>query len=115
MATAKLTKSATRTYVKTKLSTSEVWAKAALLKIFDFQTKDEQRYETTSEYNGVGFTGVDGEILTSFAKQLLLKGWLSPKQMTIVKKKMPKYWMQIIKLSDEEVLKAQVIKSLMTA
>jgi hypothetical protein len=52
----------------------------------------------------VGFTGADGEFLTSLAKQLQKKGYLSPKQMTFVFKKMPKYWKQILNISDEEKL-----------
>lgn len=114
MDTIKVTKQATRNYVKKQLATNKVWAEKALLKIFDFQTRDEQRWETTRDWNKVGFTGVDGEILTSFAKQLQSRGFLTPKQMNIVYKKMPKYWMQIIKISDEEKLKAQVAKSLIS-
>lgn len=110
----KITKQATRTFVKEKLATNKVWATTALLKIFDFQTKEEQKAEYTKDANGVGFSGVDGEILSSFAKQYASRGFLSPKQMDILYKKMPKYWNQIIKISDEEKLKNQVAKSLIS-
>ena len=101
---AKITKYQIKEYVRTKLGTDPHWAKNALLKIFEFQTADEQEWETTHDHNGVGFTGIDGEILSSFAKQLQKKNWLSPKQMDILLKKMPKYWKQIISISDEEKL-----------
>jgi len=110
----KITKEATRLYVKKQLGTNEAWAKKSLLKIFDFQTQHEKDSEQTHDHNDVGFSGVDGEILTSFAKQLISKKWLSPKQMAIVYRKMPKYWMQIIGISDEEKLKNQVAASLVT-
>jgi len=110
----KITKQAIRLFVKKQLGTNKAWAEKALLKIFDFQTQHEKESERTHDYNSVGFTGVDGEILTSFAKQLIYKKFLSPKQMAIVYKKMPKYWMQVIKISDEEKLKEMVAKTLIS-
>lgn len=104
----KITKKETRDFVKKQLATNKAWALKALMKIFDKQTADEQEYEHTREANHVGFTGVDGEILTSFAKQYLTRGFLTPKQMALVYKKMPKYWMQIIKISDKEKLERQI-------
>jgi len=111
MATAKITKIATQVFVKKQLSTNPNWAKRALVKIFEYQTAEEQAHECTSEYNGVGFTGCDGEILTSFAKQLLRKNFLSEKQMAIVFRKMPKYWSQIIRISDQASLANLVAQS----
>jgi len=101
---AKITKTQIKEFVRTKLNSDPRWAKHALLKIFEFQTEDEQEWETTHDHNGVGFTGIDGEILSSFAKQLQKRGFLSPKQMAIVFKKMPKYWKQVINISDDEKL-----------
>jgi len=110
----KVTKGAIKDFVKMKLGTSDVWAKSALLKIFDNQTNEEQRVGYTKFYNGIGFSGCDGEILSSFAQQLLKKGYLSPKQTLLVKRKMPKYWNQIISISNTEILVAQVAKSLIS-
>jgi len=109
--TKSLTKIEIKEYVKNKLASSEPWMKQALLKIFEFQTEEEKDWESTHFHNGVGFTGVDGKILSSFAKQLQKRGWLSPKQMDILKKKMPKYWKQIIEISDKEKLEELVRKA----
>jgi len=108
----KITKGETRSFVKNQLATNKVWATHALVKIFEFQTEMEKVQEHTRENNHVGFTGVDGEILTSFAKHYISRGFLSPKQMKIVYKKMPKYWMQIIKISDAAKLEKMIRKSL---
>lgn len=87
--------------MKTKLSTNAQWATKGCIRIFEKQTASEQTCEATHELNGVGFTGADAEILSSFAKQIN-KGWnLSPKQMAILFKKMPKYWKQLITLIPE--------------
>jgi len=100
----KITKVQIKEFVKDKLSTDKIWAQQALLKIFENQTLDEQKSRDTKYHNGVGFTGTDGRILSSLASQLLKKKYLSDKQMAIVYKKMPKYWIQIVKISNTKKL-----------
>ena len=102
------TKKELKDYVKTQLSESQAWAERALIKIFEFQTDSEQETASTHCYNDVGFTGADAEILTSFAKGLIKYKRLTPKQMEITRKKMPKYWKQIIKISDPVALDKMV-------
>jgi predicted ribosome quality control (RQC) complex YloA/Tae2 family protein len=63
----------------------------ALIAIYNGQTFAEKDCRATTEDNGIGFTGVDAEILTSFAEQFLSRQYLSPKQRAILVKKMPKY------------------------
>jgi len=104
----KITKKDVKEFVKDKLSTDQLWALRALLRIFEFQTLDEQKSKDTIDHNGVGFTGTDGRILTSLAQQFKKKKYLSDKQMDIVFKKMPKYWGQIVKVSDEKQLHALI-------
>ena len=105
------TKKEIKEFVRMKLGTSKTWAQRALLKIFEFQTADEQAYGSTYVDNGVGFTGADAEFLTSLAEGLKKYNRLSPKQMTFLYRKMPKYWKQIIKISDEEQLEEMVRKA----
>ena len=105
-----ITKKAKKEYVRHMLSTSAVWQKHALLKIYEYQTADEQVYGTTKHYNDVGFSGADAEILSSFAVQLQKKGFLSPKQMQIVAKKMKKYWKQILTVADETKILQGMVK-----
>lgn len=75
-----------------------------LLRIYDFQTEDEKNAETTEVHNTVGFSGVDGQILTSFGNNFLKYKNLRPKQMAIVRKKMKKYAGQIAKLLNKEMI-----------
>lgn len=89
-------------FIKEKVGTNQQWAIKALLRIFEFQTANEQASETTNEDNGVGFTGCDAEILSSFAKQLNKGRNMSPKQMAIIYKKMPKYARQLMNIAEEE-------------
>jgi len=91
-------------FIRDKLSTNDNWAKKALLTIMSRQTVEEQNAERTVYNNKVGFTGHDSPLMTSFAKQLAAKGWLSKRQMEVLKKTIKKYWKQIADASDELAL-----------
>lgn len=88
--------SAVTEYVKVQLSTNPAWAQRAIVKLWQRQTSDEQAAQTTGHNNGVGFNGTDAMILSSFAEQINKGRTLSPKQLTIAFKKLPKYSRQII-------------------
>lgn len=66
---------------------------AALLKIYANQTDDEQNSENTKYYNGL-----DAGILTSMAKWYEGKGFLTPKQLEVAKRKLKKYAGQILRM-----------------
>jgi hypothetical protein len=82
-------------YIKNKLATNEAWAVKALVKVYTLQTLDEQATGQTSNLNGVGFSGIDSRLLSSFAEQVNKGRTLSPKQMSILYKKMPRYHKQV--------------------
>lgn len=88
----------TQELIHTRIANGDNAAKKALLVIFEHQTEEEKVIRETRENNGVGFNGTDAHILSEFAKQLQEKGWLSQKQMAIVRKKMPKYAGQLFRL-----------------
>ena len=91
-------KTITKEFIKNRLATNPAWAVKALVKIYERQTIDEQNSQTTKENNGIGFNGLDANILSSFAEQVNKGRNLSVKQMTIVYKKMPRYWKQVASL-----------------
>jgi len=103
-ATKKITKIAKKAFVQDKLKNDVKWTYMALLKIYSFQTDDEQNSECTRDWNAVGFTGADGEILSSFAKGLIKYRKLTERQLAITKNKMPKYWKQILAHTDHAML-----------
>lgn len=104
----KITKKEIKSYFKAQLATSAAWAIKGMLKIYEFQTNDEKAAETTRYNNDVGFSGCDANILSSFCQQIERGRTLSPKQMALVFKKMPKYWSQLLSLSDQDKLFAQI-------
>ena len=100
-----------KTHIKNQLATNPAWALRALVKIYERQTADEQCSGITKEDNGVGFSGVDANILSSFATQVLNGRNLSAKQMAIVYKKMPRYWKQVASLIPADKLENMAAKA----
>ena len=76
-----------------------------LIALLGFQTADEQASHTTNHQNGKGFNAMDAGILTSFAEFYKTKGWLSPRQLVLLKTKLPKYWRQIQAVAELPVSK----------
>lgn len=85
----------TPSLIKEQILKSDKALISALLRVYSWQTEDEKFSERTTETNSKGFNGIDAEILSSFAKQWETRGFLSPKQKEIARKKMPKYSRQI--------------------
>ena len=71
----------------------------ALLQIYARQTEAEQRHKNTEEDNGVGFSGVDGQFLSDVAERYKRYPKLSEKQLAIVRRKMLKYWKQLLAIA----------------
>ena len=68
----------------------------ALLVVYGNQTEAEKADGVTVEDNGAGFSGVDAEILTSFVRFYQRTGFLTEKQMTLLKARITKYWRQLL-------------------
>ena len=98
-----MNKATTLTALQHKLRSDVRWAQRGLLAIYKNQTADEQRAANVTHDNGMGFRCMDSIILTSFANQLQQRGSLSPKQMSIVHKLMPKYARQLMKFYGEAI------------
>lgn len=96
-------KAAKTQFIRDKLERDHNWCLRGLKRIYEYQTAEEQATGDTHLYNGVGFTGVDGVILSSFAEQVNRGRTLSVKQMRILVQKMPKYAKQLMKIADNAV------------
>jgi hypothetical protein len=103
----------------TLLATNDRAVERAVMVLFERQTADEQNLETTREKNGVGFTGVDGEIGCSMAKFYLRNRYLTPKQIAWWRKpnkngvmRIAKYHAQLLAAAAQ---KARAMTARMTA
>lgn len=88
---------ATKTYttdeIVNMLKTSNYAVERAILAIYERQTADEQAAQKTDKNNGVGFSGFDAKIFSSFAQQIMANKYnkgnglrLSPKQFEVARK-----------------------------
>ena len=83
----------------------------ALVHIYNRQTATEQSCERTIELNGVGFTGVDGEIGASMAQFYINRQYLTPKQVAYWQRphgksgstKIGKYWKQLLEEANKKM------------
>ena len=82
--------------LKKRIGSDRQTAWKALKRIYENQTRDEQRQKTTKEDNGVGFTSLDAQFLTSLAVQYIDRGFLSEKQTSFLFTLMPKYAKQLV-------------------
>lgn len=72
----------------------------SLLKLYNMQTEDEQEYKETVDNNGVGFNQYDCEILTNIAKFVIKTRTMTPKQISVVRRKIRKYAGQLVKIAN---------------
>jgi hypothetical protein len=93
----------TKDEIKEKLKTDDRWLIRALLAIYNKQTEDEQANDMTAHYNNVGFNGLDAEWLSKMARFYKDRGFLSPKQLMHVRKKMLKYSGQLAKIANKKI------------
>lgn len=87
-------------YLRHMLQTNDNYAKRALVIVYNNQTSNEKSSLATLNMNGVGFTKADGHKLAGIAKFYISKNYLSDKQLSYVKKRIYKYWKQILAVAD---------------
>ena len=108
MTTTTMTKKEMIAALKERLASDDRWALRALTLVYRNQTDDEQHAQATLEHNGIGFSGPDAEILSSFAQQYQRRGTLSPRQMKLLRRKMPSYAGQVARAADTTRLMASL-------
>lgn len=86
--------------IKTLVQTNDKVLYGALKHLYACQTADEKAEQQTNESNGVGFNGVDANILSSFCEFLNRTGFLTTRQKEIARKKLVKYNKQLTRLAN---------------
>lgn len=82
--------------VCTLLDTRDVAVAKAVCLIYSKQTAAEQSSDSTNTENGVGFSKIDAEFLSSCARFYQRTGFLTAKQLAMCRNKVKKYWRQIL-------------------
>lgn len=100
MTSTKMTQAAKKQWVIAKLDENPRWVEKAVVAIFNRQTNDEQRTNSTNNNNSMGFNGLDAEFGSSLAKAILKYGKLTPNQAGYARKIIGKYWKQLIEVAE---------------
>jgi hypothetical protein len=104
-------------FLKDRLATNPRWILKGLYTVYLRQTETEKVTGATIEHNNVGFSSADSDILTSFAQQMVRRGFtiiklkeysdletfFSPKQVDILTARLPKYARQLMKISKNQI------------
>lgn len=89
--------------VRERLARYDVSVVKAVSAIYAHQTDAEKHTHVTKEDNGVGFNGVDAELLSSFAEFIERNGTLTQGQMVYARRKILKYAGQLAKIANGTV------------
>lgn len=81
------------------LETNDKAVARALIRIYERQTAAEQATQNVRENNNRGFNKADAPALTSIAQRLLRFGSLTPKQVQYVRRRITKYWRQLLEIA----------------
>lgn len=93
----------TQEFIAQQMEKSDAWLYHSITAIYKWQTEDEKAIQATSHSNGVGFNAIDAHILSSFAKQIASRNFLTPKQKAIARKKMTKYTGQLLNIARSKI------------
>lgn len=87
--------------IRNKLNTNDRWLTRGILAIYAKQTADEQTNGHTKHHNKQGFNANDAPILSFLARQVLAGRTLSPVQLRVARRRMPKYAAQLARIAQE--------------
>tara|TARA_R110000765_G_scaffold145233_2_gene247347 strand:- start:40 stop:336 length:297 start_codon:yes stop_codon:yes gene_type:complete len=86
--------------IKALLGESDKAVARAILAIYNRQTEDEKIVKETSAANGVGYSGVDANFMSSLAQFYQSKGFLSTGQLKYRRKAIMKYAGQLTEIAN---------------
>jgi hypothetical protein len=81
------------------IATNDRAVERGLVQIYWRQTSDEQSAHATRCHNGRGFTAFDAPTLTGIAQRCIAKNGLTPKQLALVRRRLVKYWKQLLEIA----------------
>jgi len=80
------------------IDSSDEWAVGALVRLYQFQTPDEQQAHRTDHLNECGFNSFDAGALSNIAEFYQDKEFLTLRQLAFVKKALKKYINQLLRV-----------------
>lgn len=94
-----MTVSKWKEYLQELVQTNNKALLRAIVVIGELQTPEELDLAETIDHNNWGWGAVDAEFFTTCYFKLLRGESLTPKELTVARNKMPKYWRQLMLIS----------------
>ena len=95
----------TKDDIKVLLQTNDKMVSKSVVKLYEYQTSDEQDAGETNVHNGAGFNSRDAGFLSSIAKQIMSGRSITEKQLNATRKALFKYSGQLARIAN---IKAQI-------
>lgn len=86
-------------YLTNLLKTNDNALKISIVRIWEYQTNEEQMTKQSIEENKVGFTKIDAMCLGTIAEKIKTNQPLSKGELAKSRNKMLKYWKQLMRIS----------------
>lgn len=95
-------------YLKDLLKRNNKALFKAIILIYDQQTEEEKRTNTSVEGNKIGFSKIDAKELSRIARKLKREEPLTEGELAKSRNKMPKYWKQLMVIGKRNMQKQKV-------
>lgn len=86
--------------IKSLIDTNDIFVIRSLIKLYSYQTDEEQAGDTTSEHNGYGFNSFDAKALSGMTKILMNNFIISKSQVSYARTKLKKYAKQLTRIAN---------------
>lgn len=93
----------TKAQIVALLDSNDKAVARALVRLYQYQTQDEQSTLETKHTNGVGFNSADARTLTDIAQKCQrFGGTLTPRQTALVRRRIRKYAGQLVAIANAQ-------------
>ena len=86
--------------IKSLIDTNDIFVIRSLIKLYSYQTDEEQAGDMTSEHNGFGFNSFDAKALSGMTKILTNNFIISKSQVNYARTKLKKYAKQLTRIAN---------------
>jgi hypothetical protein len=106
----RITKKGLQAFIKYKILNDRRWTLRTLVVIYNGQSEEEKRFSASSKRNNLGFNKIDAGRLSKVAERYKRHKAIGDSDFRMARALLPKYWEQVLNVSDRPKLEAQYRK-----
>jgi hypothetical protein len=89
--------------IRAKIQEDDKWLIRAMQAIYQRQTETERANRNTKVLNNIGFNAMDADFLSGMVAFYKDRGFFTPKQIQVIRRKMIKYAGQLTKIANRKI------------